>query len=203
VEALAAGHLEQVEREVAVAAAPPEHGDRSDVERSGGEPEQVRGHPVQLEMDHPQPLRALGDLLVQQALHGHAERHRVEVVGEVVHPLDERDHLPVLLVLAALLDPGVDVADDRLDVAYDLALERREETQHAVRRGVVRADVDREELVVLLAHRLHRHRALALAVGHAERLGHRAGALARAARVPDGGVVSHTSAGAGARCRCR
>ena len=167
VEALAAGHLEQVEREVAVTAAPPEHRDRADVEGRGRDPEQVRGDPVQLEVDHAQPLRALGDLLVEQALHGHAERHRVEVVREVVHPLDERDDLPVLLVLAALLDAGVDVADDRLDVAHDLALERREQPQHAVRGRVVRADVDREELVVLLAHRLHRHGALALAVGHA------------------------------------
>ena len=187
VEALAARHLEQVEREVAVAAAPPEHRDRADVERAGGDPEQVRGDPVELEVDHAQPLGARRDLLVEQALHGHAERHRVEVVGEVVHPLDERDDLPVLLVLAALLDAGVDVADDRLDVAHDLALERREQPQHAVRGGVVRADVDGEQLVVL-AHRLHRHRALALAVGNVERLGHAAG-------LP----VSHTSAAASAR----
>jgi hypothetical protein len=189
VEALAARHLEQVQCEVAVTAAPPEHRDRPDVERAGGDPEQMRGDPVQLEMDHPEPLSALRHLLVEQLLDRHAERHRVEVVREVVHALDERNDLPVLLVLAALLDSGVDVADDRLHVAHDLALERREQPQHSVRCRVVRADVDGEELVMLLAHRLHRHRALALAVRNAERLGH----------CPGPAEVSHTSAGASAR----
>ena len=164
VEALAAGHLEQVEREVAVAATPPEHRDRADVERAGGDPEQVRGDPVQLEVDDAEPLSALRHLLIEQPLDGHAERHRVEVVREVVHPLDERDDLPVLLVLAALLDAGVDIADDRLDVADDLALERGQQPQHAVGGGMVRADVDGEQLVVLVTERLHRHRALALAI---------------------------------------
>ena len=96
-----------------------------------------------------QVLRALRHLDVQQRLDGAAERHRVEVVREVVHPLDERDDLPVGLVLAVLLDAGVHVADDRLDVAHDLALERRDQPQHAVRGGVVRAEVERQQLVVL------------------------------------------------------
>src|ERR1700692_795348 len=51
------------------------------------------------------------------------ERHRVEVVGEVVHPLDDRDDLPVALVLGRLLDPRVHVADHRFDVAHDLSLQ--------------------------------------------------------------------------------
>ena len=56
--------------------------------------------------------------------------------------------------------------------------------RHPVGRRVVRTHVEREQLLVgLLAgpHRLHRHRALALAVRGAQR------------------VVSHTSAGACAR----
>ena len=180
VHALARRHLEEVEREVAVAAAPPEHRDRADVERAGGEREQVGRDPVELQVDHAQVLGARRHVDAEQLLHRHAVRERVEVVGEVVHPLDERDDLPVLLVLAALLDAGVYVADDRLDVAHDLALERRQEPQHPVRCRVMRPDVDREELVTevevalrdrlgagdgLLAHPLHRHRALALAVG--------------------------------------
>ena len=146
VQALAARHLEQVEDHVAVAQRPPQHRDRAEVERARAEPEQVRGDPVQLEVDHAQVLGALGHLLVEQPLDRHAEGHRVEVVGEVVHPLDERDHLPVLLVLAGLLDAGVHVADDRLHVAHDLALERGQQAQHAVGGRVVRADVDREQL---------------------------------------------------------
>jgi hypothetical protein len=43
----------------------------------------------------------------------------------------------------------VDVADDRLDVPDDLALERGYQPQHAVGGRVVRAEVERQQLVVL------------------------------------------------------
>src|SRR5205823_12712479 len=62
---------------------------------------------------------------------------------------DDGDHLPVGLVLARLLDARVDVADDRLDVAYHLALERCDQAQHPVRGGMVRADVQRQQLMRL------------------------------------------------------
>ena len=139
VHALAGGHLEQVEDLLALAEAVPEHRDRAEVERARPEPDEVAHDPVELEVDDAQVLRALGDLDVEQRLDGAAERHRVEVVGQVVHPLDDGDDLPVALVLGRLLDAGVDVADDRLEVAHDLALERDEQPQHAVRGRVVRA----------------------------------------------------------------
>jgi hypothetical protein len=91
-----------------------------------------------------------GRLEVEQRLDRPAERHRVEVVREVVHPLDDRDRLPVRLVLRGLLDAGVDVADHRHDVAHDLALERGQEAQDAVRRRMVRPDVEREQLLLAL-----------------------------------------------------
>ena len=164
---LARGHLEQVEDELALPERVPEHRDRPEVERARAQPDQMRGDPVQLEVDHPQVLSARRHLDVEQRLDGAAERHRVEVVAQVVHPLDDRDHLPVGLVLGGLLDPGVDVADDRLDVANDLALERREQPQHAVGRRVVRPDVERQQLVGLARPRRRarqRDRLLALAV---------------------------------------
>jgi len=56
---------------------------------------------------------------------------------------------------AVFLDSGVHVADERLDVADDLALERRDQAQHSVGRRVVRTDVERQQLVGLAAgHRL-------------------------------------------------
>ena len=114
VHALAGGELEEVEDRLALAEAVPEHRDRAEVERARPEPDEVRHDPVELEVDHAQVLGALGDLALEQRLDGAAERHRVEVVGEVVHPLDDGDHLPVGLLLGGLLDPRVDVADDRL-----------------------------------------------------------------------------------------
>ena len=144
---LPGGHLEQVEDQLALAQAVQEDRDRAEVERAGAEPDQVRGDAVQLEMDHAQVLAAGRDLDLEQRLDGGAVGHRVEVVGQVVHALDDRDDLPVGLVLGRLLDPRVHVADDRFDVAHDLPLERHQQAQHAVGGGVMRAEVERQQLL--------------------------------------------------------
>jgi hypothetical protein len=102
---------------------------------------------VELQVDHAQVLRALGHLDLDQRLDRPAEGHRVEVVGQVVHALDHRDDLPVGLVLRGLLDARVHVADDRFDIAHDLALERHDQPQHPVRGRVVRAEVERQQLL--------------------------------------------------------
>ena len=147
VHALARGHLEQVEDLLAVAEAIPEHRDRPEIQRARAQPHEVGRDPVELHVDHAQVLRAWRDLEVEDRLDRSAECHRVEVVGEVVHPLDDRDDLPVRHVLGRLLDAGVEVADLRLDVAHDFAVERRHQPQHAVRGRVVRAEVERQQLV--------------------------------------------------------
>ena len=101
-----------------------------------------------------------GTSQLEQRLDRAAIGHRVEVVGEVIHPLDDGDRLPVALLLGGLLDPGVDVADDRLELANDLAVERHEQAQDAVGRRVMRPEVERQQLVVevlrhLAAERRH------------------------------------------------
>ncbi len=153
VHALAGGHLEQVEDLLAVAEAVPEHRDRAEVQRAGAQPHEVAHDPVELEVDDAQVLGALGHLEVEQRLDGAAEGHRVEVVGQVVHPLDDGDGLPVALVLGRLLDARVEVADDRLEVAHDLALERHQQAQHPVGGRVMRAHVEREQLLLGAADR--------------------------------------------------
>ena len=148
VHALAGGVLEEVEDAVALAPAVPEHRHGAEVQGARRQEDEVRRDAVELEVDDAQVLRALGDLDLEQRLDGPAVRLRVEVVGEVVHPLHERDDLPVVLVLAGLLDAGVDVADDRPHVLHDLALEGHEQPQDPVRGGVVRAHVDRQQLAL-------------------------------------------------------
>ena len=71
---------------------------RAEVERRRAEPDQVRMDPVEFEVEHPQVLRARRDLELDQLLDRATEGLHVGEVGEVVHPLDERDHLPVVLV---------------------------------------------------------------------------------------------------------
>ena len=148
VHALTGGHLEQVEDQLPLAQAVEEDRDRAEVERARSEPDQVRGDAVQLEVDDAQILAPGRYLHLGQRLDGGAVGHRVEVVGEVVHPLDHGDDLPVGLVLGGLLDAGVHVADDRFEVSHDLALERHEQAQDPVCGRVVGTEVERQQLVV-------------------------------------------------------
>src|SRR5439155_2738673 len=62
VEPLARGHLEEVDDQLALAQAVPEHRDRAEVQRARREPEQMGGDAVELEVDDAQVLRALGHL---------------------------------------------------------------------------------------------------------------------------------------------
>ena len=151
-------HLEQVEDRVALAEAVPEQRDRAEIEGRGAEPDQVRHDPVELQVEHPQVLGAVGDLQLEQPLDTAAEGLHVEEVGEVVHPLDERDRLPVALVLAGLLDPGVEVADHRLQVEDLLAPQGDDQAEHPVGGGVVRPHVDRHHLLLDVPCLLHGHR---------------------------------------------
>ena len=154
-------HFEQVEDPVALAEAVPEHRDRAEVQRRRPQPDEVGVDPVELEEDRAQVLGPRRDLQPDEALDGAAVGLHLEEVGDVVHPLDEGDDLPVALVLAGLFDPGVDVADHRLEVAHDLAFEVDDQAQHPVRGGVVRPDVDRHHLFgEILGQLSHNRRSL-------------------------------------------
>ena len=75
-----------------------------------------------------------------------ARRTLLAMRRQVVGAVGERDDLVVVAVLAQLLEAGVQVADVR-DAALDrLAVELEHQPQHAVRRGVLRADVDQHVL---------------------------------------------------------
>ena len=106
--------------------------------------------------DHAQHLAALGDLDAEQPLGAERERDVVARRVEIVLAVGPRDDLIVLAVLADLLEAAVQVADVR-NAAHDrLAVELEHEAQHAVRRRVLRPDVD--EHVLALEIRLERRR---------------------------------------------
>ena len=153
-------HLEEPEPLLAVAPAVDHHRHRADVHAVGGEEQQVAGDPVELGEEHADPLRPLGDVLVdaEELLGGEAEHQLVEQRRGVVHPRDVGGALEVGEVLARLLHAGVQVADDRLGAQHGLALELEHEAQHAVGAGVLRPHVD--------DHRLVLGRALADQLGH-------------------------------------
>ena len=174
--ALAARHLEEVQELLALAEAVPPDRDRAEVQRTRPEPHEVAHDPVELHVDDAQVLGARRHVDLKQRLDGAAERVGVEVVGEVVHPLDDGDDLPVAHLLGGLLDAGVHVADDRLDVAQDLAVERDEQPQHTVRRRMVGTDVQCQQLAAVGVDRRllgERDRLLHLAIARAGHANHR------------------------------
>ena len=69
--------------------------------------------------------------------------------GQVVHPRRVGDALPVRLLLEVLLEAGVDVADVGVQADHDLAVQRHDQAQHAVRGRVVGAEVDGDQVLAL------------------------------------------------------
>ena len=120
------------------------------LEPGGGQPDQVRGDPVELHHQHPQGLGPRRRLDPEQLLHGQAVGGLVEERGQVVHAGHEGDALDPGAELDRLLDAGVQVADHRLEVDDLLALELDDQPQHPVGGGVLGAHVDDHHVVLAL-----------------------------------------------------
>ena len=113
----------------------------------------MRVDPVQLAEQHSHPGRLRRDLDAEQLLDREHEDELVVLEGDVVDPLGVRDRLPPRLLLHVLLEAGVQVADHRAQADDVLAVQVDDEPQDAVRRRVVRAEVDLEDVVVVAQRR--------------------------------------------------
>ncbi len=89
-------------------------------------------------------LRATGDLLgdPHELLDRLDEAEVVRGRGDVVHAVRVGDALRIGHVLEELLGAAVQIADDRLRVDDALAVDLQKDAQHAVRRRMLRAEVD-------------------------------------------------------------
>ena len=156
VHAHAAGELDEVEHAVALAEAVEEQRDAAQVDRAGAEEDEVVVDALQLGEDRADPLAAARHLEAEQLLDRHAEHELVAEERVVVGPGRVRDRLPVRLLLHVLLDARVHVADLVVQADDRLAVERRDEAQHAVRRRVVRAEVEQHRVRVVRRRDQHR-----------------------------------------------
>ena len=82
----------------------------------------------------------------EQLLDREHEDELVVLERDVVDPLRVRDRLPPRLLLHVLLEAGVEVADHGLEPDDVLAVQVDDQAQHAVRRRVVRPEVDRHDV---------------------------------------------------------
>ena len=103
-------------------------------------------------IEHADELRAVGHVEAQQLFGRKAERMLLVHRGDVVETIEIADRLHVRLVLDQLLGAAMKQADVRIDAFHDLAVEFEHEAQHAVRRGVLRPEVDVEVADLGLGH---------------------------------------------------
>ena len=116
--------------------------DRAELQRVGTEEHQVVEHPVELGEQGAGPDRPRWDLHAQQLLCGKHDAELVGEGGEPVVPVGQHDDLAVVADLEELLGAAVHVADDRLGRDDPLAVDDQLEPQDAVRRRVLRPDVE-------------------------------------------------------------
>ena len=100
--------------------------------------------------DDAQHLAALRDLDSEQPLRAQREGDVVAGRVEVVLAIGPRDDLVVLAVLADLLEAAVQIADVRNAAHHRLTVELEHEAKHAVRRRMLRSDVDQHVIALEL-----------------------------------------------------
>ena len=134
--------LVEAEQHLALLEQPQHRRAGPDIHRVAGGVQDMVEDARDLREHHADILRALGNLDVRQLLDGQhiavLHAHRRHVI-EAVHV---RQRLEVGLRLAQLFRAAVEQADVRIAPLDDLAVELHDQPQHAVRRGVLRPEVD-------------------------------------------------------------
>ena len=142
--ARARGALVEHHQLLALLEAPQRRGERADVHRLRGDVEDVREQPPDLAIEHADELRAARHLQAEQLLRREAERMLLVHRRDVVEPVEIRDRLQIGLLLDQLLGAAMQQPDMRIDALDHLAVELQHEAQHAVRRRMLRPEVDGE-----------------------------------------------------------
>jgi hypothetical protein len=124
----------------------------------------MRVQAVELREERAHPRGLARHVDAEQLLDRKHEDELVVLERDVVDAWGVRDRLPPRLLLHVLLEARVEVADHGLQADDRLAVELDHEPEHAVRRRMVRAEVDFEDVArvaQLLRHgqdRRHRRR---------------------------------------------
>ena len=116
---------------------------RADVERMAAEPKQVIEDARDFVEHRADVLRAYRHLETQQPLDGETVRVLVAHHRHVIEPIHVRQRLEVGLVLGEFFGAAMQEPDVRIRPLDYLAVELEHESQHAVRRGMLRAEVHR------------------------------------------------------------
>ena len=105
------------------------------------QPDQVRRDALQLHHHHPDVLRALRDCQPQQFFHCQAVHQVIAQRIEVVYPVRQRDDLGIGLVFAGFFDARMEISEVGNRFHHRFAVQLQQDSQHAVRRRVLRPHV--------------------------------------------------------------
>ena len=97
-----------------------------------------------LAIEHADELAAARHVDAEQLLDRQAEGMLLVHRRDIVEPVEIRHRLQIGLVLDQLLGAAMQQADMRIDAVDDLAVELEHEAQHAVRRRMLRPEIDGE-----------------------------------------------------------
>ena len=129
---------------LALLEAPQRRGERADIHRLRGDVEKVRQEPPDLAIEHADQLRAPRHREAEQLLGRETEGMLLVHRRDIVEPVEIRDRLQVGLRLDQLLGAAMQQPDVRVDTLDDLAVDFEHQTQHAVRRRMLRPEIDGE-----------------------------------------------------------
>ena len=119
----------------------------------GAKIEHMVADPGQLGEQYPQILAAQWHLEIKQFL----DRQHIAIFHRqrraIIEPVKIGQSLQIGLVLDQFLGAAVQQPDMRIDAFDNLAVQLHHHPQHAVRRGMLRAEVDGEILDLEIAHR--------------------------------------------------
>ena len=72
--------------------------------------------------------------------------------GDVIEPVEIRNCLQIGLLLDQFLGAAMQKADMRIDARHDFAIELQHQAQNAMRRRMLRSEIDREVAEILFIH---------------------------------------------------
>ena len=120
---------------------PQERRHRANVERHGGDVEEVVHDPGNLGEQHPDVFRALGNLELQQVLDRQDVRVLLAHHRDVIETIEIADALEIGAVFDQFLGATVEQPDVRVGALDHLAVELEDEPQHPVGRRMLRPKV--------------------------------------------------------------
>jgi hypothetical protein len=104
----------------------------------------MREQPTDLAIKHADQLCAARYSNAEKFFDRQAERMLLVHRRDVIEPVEIRDRLQIGLVLDQLLGAAVQEPDMRIDALDDLAVQLEHQAQHAVRRRMLRPEIDGE-----------------------------------------------------------